>query len=105
MSTSILELGRMTADSEHLIMPAIFQRAFKLATVAYCSLVVKDTLPDGMGGNQNLQLLLGGLQRLSDQEETFRAFSADKFIPPYLEDYARNLRRQFLCDKPLKNAD
>ncbi|KAL5313247.1 hypothetical protein ACEPPN_018980 [Leptodophora sp. 'Broadleaf-Isolate-01'] len=92
VSYSILELKRMTANSENLVTLAHFQQAFKVATVAYCGLV----LPAGRVDNQKLQSVLDYLQRLS-QWIALRDLSAEEDIPPYLNDYIKILRRQLPC--------
>ncbi|CZT07726.1 uncharacterized protein RCO7_11216 [Rhynchosporium graminicola] len=88
---SIVELEKMTMMSKKPITPDSIQQAFRLATVAYCGLMIQQTLPSSERENHKLDSLLACLQILSEWDVVEAFFGED--IPLYLKDYIRNLQR------------
>ncbi|KAH6694390.1 hypothetical protein BKA61DRAFT_258633 [Leptodontidium sp. MPI-SDFR-AT-0119] len=86
---SILELERMTASSEYLVTSANFERAFRLATIAYCGLVI----PTGLRNIQKLESMLACLRRLSEAK-ALQASSVEVVNLRWLATYTRKLQRQ-----------
>ncbi|CZT13552.1 uncharacterized protein RAG0_17041 [Rhynchosporium agropyri] len=94
--SDIVELEKMTMMSEKLITPDSIQQAFGLATVAYCGLIIQQTLPASERKNHKLDSLLACLQILSRWDDVEAFLGED--IPLYLKDYIRNLQRQRPCE-------